>query len=445
MKLEEMVLSRFAGAAKARELYPAGHPGRKQSLDHLVAEIAPLHAKFPEVIVGVIDDTLVLNEHPLYQLSASLEDLLQLLTTLEVKSIHLRRSVTAADLDYLFDLLLSKQALQGKAVWIARQVDAKLEGHITVLPEVPDAHRVYNDAISYMGNLFGEIRLGQIPQPHGAYNIARDVSECILRNEQAIVGLTMIKSFDNYLFNHSVNVCVLSMALAKACGLTDPTLTEVGVGGLLHDVGKTRIPKEVLSKPGKLTASEWEIMKSHSSHSYDLIQEMGVTADVTGRAALEHHVQYDHQGYPNLGPGKSAHPMSHLVAIADCYDAITTLRTYQNATAPLEALKIMDRLAGTKLDPGFFERFVAMLGLYPPGSVVRLDSNEIAVVIENRIEAPSEPRVKLIFDAKGRRLPTPINLDLASQDGPPRAIIATIDPSLRNIDVSQYLAAEGES
>lgn len=442
MKFEEMVLSRFAGAAKARELYPAGHPGRKQSLDQLIAEIAPLHEKFPEVIVGVIDDTLVLNEHPLYELSASLEDLLQLLSTLEIKSIHLRRAVVAADLDYLFDLLQSHQALGGKAAWIARQVDARLDGRVTVLPEVPDAHRVYNDAIDYMGGLFGELRLGQIPQPQGAFNIAKDVSECILRNEQAIVGLTMIKSFDNYLFNHSVNVCVLSMALAKACGMTDPTLTEVGVGGLLHDVGKTRIPKEVLTKPGKLTVDEWETMKSHSTHSYDLIQEMGVTAEVTGRAALEHHVQYDHQGYPYLGPGKSAHPLSHLVAIADCYDAITTLRTYQNATAPIEALKIMDRLTGTKLDPGYFERFVAMLGLYPPGSVVRMDSNEIAVVIENRVEAPSEPRVKVIFDATGRRLPTPVDLDLAQQGGAPRSIIATIDPSLRNIDVSQYLVQE---
>ena len=439
-----MVLSRFAGAAKARELYPAGHPGRRQALESLIAEFAPLHQRFAEVIIGIIDDTLVLNEHPLYNLSTSLEDLLSLLTALEIKSIHLRRAVKPEDLDYLYDLILSKQARTGKAVWIGRMVDAKLDGRITVLPEVPDAQRVYSDAIDYMGNLFGEIRMGQIPQPHGAYNIARDVSECILRNEQAIVGLTMIKSFDNYLFNHSVNVCVLSMALAKACGLTDPTLTEVGVGGLLHDVGKTRIPKEVLSKPGKLTLAEWEVMKSHATHSFELIQEMGVTAEVTQRTAREHHVQYDHQGYPELGPGKTAHTLSHLVAIADCYDAITTLRTYQNATAPMEALKIMDRLSGTKLDPGYFERFVAMLGLYPPGSVVRLDSNEIAVVIENRVEAPSEPRVILIFDGKGRRLPEPVELDLALQDGggPKRAIIATIDPGMRNIDVAKYLVQQ---
>ncbi|MEW6778137.1 MAG: HD-GYP domain-containing protein [Bdellovibrionota bacterium] len=442
MKPHENILNLFAGAAKARELYPPTHPARKQSITSLLQALAPDLSSRPEAVIGIVEETIVYEDRPLYELSPALEDVVHLLVALEIKAIHIRREAKPEDLLYLFELIPSKEALQQKGPWVARQVEQQTAGRILVLPEVPDAHKVYNEAISYMGELLGEIRMGQIPKPEKAMNVAKNVSECVLKNEQAILGLTMIKSYDNYLFNHSVNVCVLSMALAKAAGLQDPTLTEVGLGGLLHDIGKTRVPIEILGKPGRLTPAEWEVMKTHSTKSYEIIQEMGKTAEVTARCAREHHVQYDHQGYPYLGPGAKAHPFSHLVAVADCYDAITTLRSYQKQTPPYEALRIMDRLSGTKLDPSFFKTFVAMLGLYPPGSVVRLDSNEIAVVVENHVEAMERPKVKIIFDSMGRKVKEPFEVDLARQEGvsgPPRAIVAPVDPTMRNIDVSRYL------
>ncbi len=441
MKPAQAAMSLFAGAAKARDLYPAGHPARAQAVTALLQALRPYWAKRPAAVFGIVEETLVFEEEPLYELTPALDELLKLLLGLEIKAVHLRRDVLPADVEKLFEVLTAKPAADQKSPWIAKTVEAGTSGRITVVPETPDAHQVYSNAISYMGDLLGELRMGQIPKPERALDIAKNVTDCVLKNEQAILGLTMIKSYDNYLFNHSVNVCVLSLALAKAAGLQDPVLTEVGLGALLHDVGKTRIPWEVLSKPGKLTPAEWDVMKSHSTHSFEIIQEMGRMAEVTSRCAREHHVQFDHRGYPDLGLGKKAHPLAHLVAVADCYDAITTLRTYQNQTAPFEALKIMDRLAGTKLDPGFFETFVSMLGLYPPGSVVRLDSNEIAVVVENHPEAPHEPRVKIIFDAKGTMLPEPLELDLSSQPGPARRIVSTIDPVLRNINVGKYLEA----
>lgn len=442
MKGPETLLSLFAGAAKARDLYPEGHPARRQAINNLLQGLKPHFINHSEAAFGVVEDTLVFEDRPVYEPTPALDELLQLLQEIEVKAVHIKREAAIPDIEILLATITSPAAVQEKGGWISRQVESRTQSRIIVLPEVPDAHKVYSDAIDYMGNLFGELRMGQIPKPEGAVNVAKDVSDCVLRNEQAILGLTMIKSFDNYLFNHSVNVCVLSMALAKAAGITEPTMTEVGLGGLLHDVGKIRVPKEILTKPGKLTASEWDVMKAHSTFSFEIIGEMGHLEQVTARCALEHHVQYDHQGYPNLGSGKKAQPFSHLVAIADCYDAITTLRTYQKPMAPYDALKIMDRLVGTKLDPEYFKAFVAMLGIYPPGSVVRLDSNEIAVVIENHPDAPNEPLVRVIFDKTGRPLAEPFDVNLSAQSGPRRDVVATIDPVMKNIQVDKYLSVE---
>lgn len=438
------ILNLFAGAAKARQLYPEGHPARLQAQKSFLSAVAPYLRNQREAVIGVVEETLVFEDHPIYDATPTLDELLRLLMDLEIKAIHFRRGFKPEDLAYLIALLAEDATQEEKGVGIAKRVERATQDRIRVLPEVPDAHEVYGETIGYIGDLLGELRMGQIPKPERAVEVTSKVTECVLKNDQAILGLTMIKSYDHYLFNHSVNVCVLSLALARAAGLQEPELTAVGLGALLHDVGKVRIPQAILSKPGKLTAVEWDVMKTHSRESYNIICEMGKLPSLTGNCALEHHVQYDHQGYPNLGPGKKAHDFSHLVAIADCYDAITTLRNYQVQRAPFEALRMMDRLVGTKLHPDYFKTFVIMLGLYPPGSVVRLDTNEIGVVVENRAEAMSEPRIRIIRDPRGRILEETFDVDLAVQtgEGPLRTIVGTIDPTLGNIDVSRYLETD---
>ncbi len=442
MKAYEQILTLVAGALKAKSLYPVEHPGFRRAIDNLLAALKPFHQQGKEITIGVAEDTLVCEDFASYNLPASLQEFLEKLQVIEINAIHFQPGLTAEELSDWVEVLDSDDAEKKKGDWVADELVLRGVTHILVALVTPDAGKVYGEALTYVGSLFGELRMGGIPRPDKAKGIVGAMNRCLNKNPSALIGLSMIKSYDNYLFNHSVNVAILSLALANALDLKDPILSAVGLGGLLHDLGKIRLPREVLMKPGRLSPAEWEVMKQHSTFSFEIIQEMNSLQETTARCALEHHVQYDLKGYPNLGPGNRPNPFSHVVAIADCYDAITTLRVYQNQHGPREALLIMDKLAGTKLDPHYFERFVTMLGMYPIGSVLRLETNELAIVTGSNPEPGAPPKVKIITNGYGDRLEHPVEINLAGAQpasAPSRRVIGTVDPLLRNIDVAGYL------
>ncbi len=442
MKAYEQILNFVAGALKAKTLYPSDHPAFRKSIGSLLQALQVFHKQGKEITVGVAEDTLVCEDFASYNLPNALQELLEFLQKIEINAIHFQPGLTPEELIQWVEVFDSPEAEQRKGDWVADELVMRGVTHILVALVTPDAGKVYGEALTYVGSLFGELRMGEIPRPDKAKGVVSAMNRCLNKNPSALIGLSMIKSYDNYLFNHSVNVAILSLALANALDLKDPLLSAVGLGGLLHDLGKIRVPKEILQKPGKLAPSEWELMKQHSTHSYEIIMEMGTLQETTSRCALEHHVQYDLKGYPNLGPGNRPSPFSHIVAIADCYDAITTLRVYQNQHGPREALLLMDKLAGSKLDPHYFERFVTMLGVYPIGSVVRLETNELAIVTGSNPEPNSPPRVKIITNEFGDRLPAPLEMNLAGPqpaNAPSRRVIGTIDPLLKNISVAEYL------
>ncbi len=442
MKPYEQILHYVAGALKAKTLYPKEHPAFRKAAGNLLAALQTFHRQGQEITVGVAEDTLVCEDYASYSLPPALQELLEFLQKIEINAIHFQPGLTADELAEWVDIFESPDAEQKKGDWVADELVMRGVTHILVALVTPDAGKVYGEAISCVGSLFGELRMGEIPRPDKAKGVVSAMNRCLNKNPSALIGLSMIKSYDNYLFNHSVNVAILSLALANALDLKDPLLTAVGLGGLLHDLGKIRVPKEILQKPGRLTPAEWEMMKKHSEFSFEIINEMGTLQETTGRCALEHHVQYDLKGYPDLGAGTRPSPFSHIVAIADCYDAITTLRVYQNQHGPREALLLMDKLAGTKLDPHYFERFVTMLGMYPIGAVLRLETNELAIVTGTNPEPNSPPKVKIITNEFGDRLPHPQDINLAGPlppTAPSRRIIGTVDPLLKNINVGEYL------
>lgn len=442
MKPYEQILHLVAGAIKAKALYPTEHPAFKKAVANLLLALKPFHDRRQEITVGVAEDTLTCEDFALYHLPAALQELLEQLLNIEVNVIRFKPGLTAEEIIDWVDILDDAETNNQKGDWVSGELVMRGISHITVELVSPDPTKVYNDAISYVGSMFHELRMGEIPRPDRAKGIVSAMTRCLDDNPSALLGLSMIKSYDNYLFNHSVNVAILSLALANALDLKDPILSAVGLGGLLHDLGKIKVPKEILQKPGRLSPAEWEKMKEHSVHSFEIIQKMNSLQETTARCALEHHVQYDLKGYPDLGPGNKPSPFSHIVAIADCYDAITTLRVYQNQSGPREALVLMDKLAGTKLDPHYFERFVTMLGMYPVGSLIRLETNELAVVTGTNEAPDAPPKVKIIIDEFGNRLPQPIDLNLAGPlpaSAPSRRIIGTVDPLLKNIDVTAYL------
>ncbi|HUT52891.1 MAG TPA: HD-GYP domain-containing protein [bacterium] len=434
----ESILTGMLAVAKSMALYPAEHPSVQRPLQKTYDEIAELLRRFGLLTLGIVDEVLVFEGVPFYSLQVAIQELQARFEGVGVSALELRDGLSLEELGAFLGLLNEdagkvREAGSLSALFREREIE-----HITA----KDAREVYNNAVNAVGDVLQEARLGRIPRASKAKGAVADLKKMVLTDRPAILALTLIKSYDNYLFNHSVNVSVLALALARELGLTEAELSDVGLAGLLHDVGKTMTPKTITLKPGTLNPEEWEVMRRHPLKSEEIVLQMDGISEHVARMVREHHVSYDLSGYPELEPGQRPHPHSKIITVSDVYDAITTLRPYQKPYDPREAMRIMGGLAGKVIDPMYFELFVKVLGIYPIGTLVRLDTNEVAVVVETYGEAPLTPRIKVVFDPEGAPLSKPVEADLSqpeSYQGEPRFIVSTVDPILFNVDPGAYL------
>jgi HD-GYP domain-containing protein (c-di-GMP phosphodiesterase class II) len=232
------------------------------------------------------------------------------------------------------------------------------------------------------------------------------------------------------------------MALGAALGLDAAMVRDLGISGQLHDIGKTMIPKKILNKPGKLSSDEFDEMKRHPELGSKIIREMEGLAPHISSVVLGHHLHYNRSGYPEWASKLPFNQMIDIIAIADTYDAITTLRVYQHPVNPRTALNEMQKLANTILDGTIVERFVEMMGSYPVGTLVRLDTNEVAIVYRPNPLDETAPLVRILIDGNGSRLLAPREQALVDSDGSYYArIVTVVDPLLKNIDIGRFIAS----
>lgn len=278
--------------------------------------------------------------------------------------------------------------------------------------EAAVARKIMGEAQGVVHDILHDVRLGRQVDPAKAGPVVEKINQSVLRNPGAMLSLCRIKEADNYTFQHCVSVCALLVAFANAMGMDAAAVQQAGLGGMLHDVGKMRVPIEILNKPGKLSDEEFAIMKSHAALSRELLEGLpGVSPEVI-QIAGEHHEKVGGHGYPLGLAGESISLLGRMAAIVDVYDAITSNRVYHKGMEPSEALKKLLEWSGSHLDPQLVQRFIRVLGIYPVGSLVRLDSGRLAVVVEQH-EDLLTPTVRVVFDS-GRRLRlAPKDLDLA--------------------------------
>ncbi len=232
------------------------------------------------------------------------------------------------------------------------------------------------------------------------------------------------------------------MALGASLGLDAAAIKDLGVAGQLHDIGKTLIPKEILNKPGRLSSSEFDEIKKHPELGAKIIKDMEGLAPHIAQIVLGHHLQYNRSGYPEWASKLPFDRLVDIIAIADTYDAITTLRVYQHPVNPRTALYQMQKMIGTVLDGSLLENFLEMMGDYPVGTLVRLDTNEVAIVYRPNPLDDTSPMVRVLIDGDGKRLEIPREQSLVEQDGSRYAnIITVVDPLLKNIDVGRIISS----
>jgi putative nucleotidyltransferase with HDIG domain len=236
--------------------------------------------------------------------------------------------------------------------------------------------------------------------------------DTLFKDPAAILGLAAIKTHDDYTLNHSLNVCILSLALGASIGLDKETLRSLGLSALLYDLGKVRIPEDILNKEGPLTADEWQIVKSHTIEGADLLKRIQLVDQMPMVVAYEHHQRHDLQGYPPADTPQEQHLFSKIVALCDAYDAMTTRRPFRREIRPDKALAVLMQGRSKAYDPSVTKALVAMLGIYPMGAVVTIDDGSTAVVFRVNKDDLLRPRVKRLIDPQGRWYEEPETVDL---------------------------------
>jgi putative nucleotidyltransferase with HDIG domain len=314
----------------------------------------------------------------------------------------------------------------------------KTAPHVNIAREAARAIKICAKSKQAVTSMFKEARMGKALSSDDALPIVEEISTSVMRNPGALIGLARLKDKDDYTYMHSVAVCALMVALARQLGLDDEQVRQAGLAGLLHDVGKMMIPLSILNKPGKLTDAEFDKMRSHPSEGHKILLEGSGIGEVALDVCLHHHEKVDGSGYPERFTDAQISLYAKMGAVCDVYDAITSNRPYKNGWEPAESLRKMAEWSHGHFDTTIFHAFVKSVGIYPIGSLVRLESGHLGVVIEQTEKSLLTPILMVFFSVKSNCRIPPELLDL-SKPACKDKIVSHENPAKWNIGDIQEL------
>ena len=455
--LYEDLLRRTASGVRNAQLYAPDHPLVARNMAGLIAVLGTLHQQQASIAVGIVGNDMVVADTPMHKLSSTMSELIRKLKDNKVERIAFERGVTQ---DELVTLVQNLSRLGGR---IAGDGDKDLSTpHIRVgrlksgddkkqdgiASDIAAIRQMYSSAVASAEALVESTEVEGMPDAPAALQTVDGLADAVTQNRTALMALTAMRNYDNYTFTHMVNVSILTMAQARALGIDGKLLREFGLSALMHDIGKVRTPKAILNKPGKLTDDEFVIMRRHVVDGAEILRrtpEMPILAPVV---AFEHHLRLDGSGYPFTVKRESMNLGSMMCAIADVYDAMRSQRSYQKAFPSDRILAVLKRNEGAQLDQHLVRRFTQLLGIYPPGNLVRLSTDEVAVVLRVHAPDPHRPRVRVLFAADGTRLDLPFERNLwetqrdRGSDGALETVTTPLDPADYNIDPLLFLAED---
>jgi len=306
--------------------------------------------------------------------------------------------------------------------------------------------KIFFETIGTIKEVITNIKGNQYADIRKLKRLAQKAIHLVIEDESILLGMTMIKNYDEYTFNHSVNVSIYSLAMGKRLGFSKKILTELGITALLHDIGKSKIPREVLNKPGTLSSEEWEMMKKHPLMGVEIVLNLKQLGEINPRMVVgvfDHHLMNDLSGYPRLFLKKEVSLFGRIIQIADSYDAMTTPRIYKKIPyTPEQALAVMLREKTVHFDPLLLKIFIGLVGIYPIGSLVLLNTHEIGIVYKSNHDPKllDRPIVLLVDrDAEGSATKELIDLTDTDRAGNYKwSIDKTLDPYKYHIDIAKY-------
>jgi putative nucleotidyltransferase with HDIG domain len=446
---DEDLIRRLGATVRAAELYAPTHPLVMRTATGLHAALAPSLADAAAVIVGFLEDDVVVNDFRLPRGSANMAGLLRDMRDRKVEKITFARGVEVADIRALMDELADRVSrtsvgdrLTARAVRriVVSKVAAEDDDSEPVGLEA--AKQMYSKAVASAETIWAATKAGTQPDPADARGIIDSLSRLVYQDRTSLLALTALKRHDNYTFTHMVNVAALSMAMARSLDLEGPMLREFGFAALMHDIGKVHTPLEILNKPDKLTDEEFKIMKQHVVDGAHVLRRTPETPALAPVVAFEHHLKQDLSGYPENIGSRKLNLCTMVVSVVDVFDALRSNRAYRAGLATDRIRHIMGQQDGTAFNRTLLRRFVNLMGLFPIGTLVRLNTEEIGVVTQTHPDDPFRPQVKLIIDGKGEKLEIPLLTNTWDRDVRgefPRAVVEAVDSQQVGIDPLGYL------
>jgi putative nucleotidyltransferase with HDIG domain len=448
-QLSDDLLRRFGAALRGVQLYSPTHPIVTRNLDALVEGLKTLHKEEPAVVIGLLGDELIVGDQPMPKTSATMGELIRRLKALGIERITFTREVTADEIKAFVGRFGEVEKTAGRPSQenpAAQLESASIKvGRVTIAERAPDQttdastiRKFYGEAVAVASKVWESARADEHPDPSSAQTMIDGLSQAVVQNRHMLMALTALKDYDNYTFTHMVNVAILTMAQARALGIEGPLLREFGMAALMHDIGKVKTPDEVLNKPDKLTNEEFAIMKRHTIDGAEILRSTPDIPPLSPVVAFEHHLRIDGTGYPDGVSRPTLNLATMLCGISDVYDAMRSKRKYQQAFPSERILAVLKGNDGSQFDKHLVRRFVQVMGIYPVGNLVKLNTDEVAVVLRVHAPDPFRPKVRVLFDANGSRLEIPRDINLwETEQGSSKgasSVIAPLNPADYNID-----------
>ncbi|MBI4521135.1 MAG: HD domain-containing protein, partial [Gemmatimonadetes bacterium] len=431
------VLTTFYAALRALKLYPLENEAVQNALDELQETVGRTVDREGAVELRVVGDFFFLNETRLRLDLSNYATFGMFARSLEnhgIGAIHVEAGIERGEWAPFLSLLLGEPAKEETLAAFNARLARTPVNHITVSPESDEpvdfgeeeereaAKRTYSQSVRVAKDVLTDVRLGKAVNVRKVKRAVQSIVDQVLNNETSMIGMTTLRDFDEYTFTHCVNVCIFSVVLGQKLGLTKLQLYELGLGALFHDIGKMRLPPEIINKPSGLSDQEWATLKEHTTEGLLSLFTLHGFADIPYRTMLvayEHHMKVDLTGYPSNRRPRQPALFSKIVAIADGFDAGTSVRSYQHRPWPPDGvIKEMRDNPARGFDRILVKAFMNVTGVYPVGTLVILDSHELAVVVAPNPdpERLHQPLVKIISDFMGTPLPEPIAADLSELD-----------------------------
>ncbi len=404
------ILARMVAVGKNVSVYPAGHPMVLGPAEDICEILKTISFRRERITFHIVDSEIYIEQRLLREESLKYSEFIKTLSGRGINSLTFEVNAAAESIAGFFSLV--NRTLLSEEELLARMreegiTEIRFESLVSLdlaetNCEIEDGEEPaqalrtsYDQALKCMQSLEQDVLANRPVDVEGLGAVVAGLVEDFLHNNDALLSILNIKNYSEYLFHHSVNVAIMSLLLASKLGLSAEFMKAVGLAGLLHDIGKLKVPREITNKAGMLTDDEWLVMKRHPIDGAQILMRNESLGEIPVLAALEHHACYDLSGYPTLKGKERPHVISRIVNVTDVYEALTARRSYRVAQELTRAMRFLIEGAGKQFDPMVVKLLVNTIGAFPPGSKVKLKSGDLAVVVEPNEDQPFFPKVRL--------------------------------------------------